>query len=316
VLCLSDYYQDAVLLIDFGGTLLVNINDASDKGWGRRIKRFVRDSKRSFILKLFGDGITDMMNFYDDDGHHIKPVVARKRPLGAQVGFYADLFGVTDVVPFSSYHHFERSDSVWANEYTRPMESFRDGYNGKATLHDAFVRYDVETDTATQLKPKAVPVHGYDPKEFGLGDGMDFIRLVAGGQELMIDTPGKKTSHKTGRGVTFEAPRNSMMAAIEHEIFDDHLLANFMKTRLHGDWETMSLHPHFTPFVAKYADNGQAKTRDEVDAYLAAYRKRAPMDYLMHVLERESERRVRKFIGVDTPAFKLMTKTYLFLKRA
>jgi hypothetical protein len=340
VLCLSDYYQDAVLLIDVGGALIVNINDASDKGWGRRIKQFVRDSKRSFMLKLFGDGITDMMNFYDDDGHHIKPVVARKRPIGAQVGFYADLFGVTDVVPFSSYHHFERSDSVWANEYTRPMESFSDGYNGKATLHDAFVRYDAKTDTTTQLKPKAIPVHGYDPKNFGddwsqpfeagdhekakayfqaiecLGDGMDFIRLVAGGQELMIDTPGKKTSHKTGRGVTFEAPRNSMMAAIEHEIFDDHLLANFMKTRLHGDWETMSLHPHFTPFVAKYADNGQAKTRDEVDAYLAAYRKRAPMDYLMHVLERESERRVRKFIGVDTPAFKLMTKTYLFLKRA
>ena len=40
------------------------------------------------------------------------------------------------------------------------------------------------------------------------------------------------------------------------------------------------------------------------------------MAYLAHVLERESERRVRKFIRVDSPAFRLAKKTYLFLKRA
>ena len=78
----------------------------------------------------------------------------------------------------------------------------------------------------------------------------------------------------------------------------------------------LSLQPYFTPYVAKYADNGRAKTRDDVDAYFAAYRKRAPLSHLLHVFERESERRVRKFTGNNTPAFQLMKKTYLFLKRA
>ncbi len=36
VYCITDYFQDAVLLIDIGGTLVVNLNDATDRGWGRR----------------------------------------------------------------------------------------------------------------------------------------------------------------------------------------------------------------------------------------------------------------------------------------
>lgn len=52
------------------------------------------------------------------------------------------------------------------------------------------------------------------------------------------------------------------MASIEHEIFYDQLIANFMKTQLHGDWEALTLQPYFTPYVAKYADNGRAKTRN------------------------------------------------------
>ena len=128
----------------------------------------------------------------------------------------------------------------------------------------------------------------------------------------MIDIPGPKTN----RGVTFEAPRNSLMTAIEFEIFDDLLIGNFMKTRLHGNWDALSLHPHFTPYVTKYADNGRACSSSELSAYMREYRKRAPMAYLSHVLERESERRVRGFIGVDTPAFRLAKKTYLFIKRA
>jgi hypothetical protein len=109
-----------------------------------------------------------------------------------------------------------------------------------------------------------------------------------------------------------ETPRNSLMTAIEYEIFDDLLIGNFIKTTLHGNWESESLHPHFTPHVAKYADNGRAKTRGEVDAYFAAYRSRAPMAFLSHVLDRESERKVRKFIGADTPAFRLAKKRIYF----
>lgn len=105
------------------------------------------------------------------------------------------------------------------------------------------------------------------------------------------------------------------MTAIEYEVFDDLLIGNFTKTTLHGNWDRLLLHPLFTPYVAKYADNGRAKSKRELAAYFAAYRRRGPFEYLLHWVERESERRVRKFIGVDTPAFKLAKRTYLFLKR-
>ena len=337
-LCICDYFQDAVLMIDVGGTLLVNLNDATDRGWGRRIKRIVRQADRSFMLKLFGYGDVDMMNFFDEAGNRIVPTSVRKRPIGQQLAFFAELYGVTDIVPFSCFHHYQRSDSIWTNAHTTPLEAFREGFTGTdAKLHDAFIRYDVETGEITKLNPAEVPQKLFEPEEFGddwsapfedgdrakaqayfraiepLSDEIDFVRLLVGGEECLIDLPGR---NNTGRGVTFEAPRNSLMTAIEYEIFDDLLIGNFMKTTLHGPWESESLHPHFTPYVAKYADNGKAKTRAEMDAYFAAYRSRAPMAYLSHVLERESERRVRKFIGVDTPAFRLAKKTYLFLKRA
>ena len=34
VLCIADEGQDAVLLVDVGGRLVVNLNDAQDRGWG------------------------------------------------------------------------------------------------------------------------------------------------------------------------------------------------------------------------------------------------------------------------------------------
>ena len=34
-----------------------------------------------------------------------------------------------------------------------------------------------------------------------------------------------------------------------------------MKTTLHGDWGPGRLYPDFTPFVAKYGDNGRAKSK-------------------------------------------------------
>ena len=39
VLCIADEGQDAVLLVDVGGELVVNLNDAQDRGWGSLVKR-------------------------------------------------------------------------------------------------------------------------------------------------------------------------------------------------------------------------------------------------------------------------------------
>ena len=110
---------------------------------------------------------------------------------------------------------------------------------------------------------------------FHLTKNLDFINLRVGGKDNIIELRKKKLN----RGITFEAPRHSLMIAINYEIFDDMLIGNFMKTTLHGKLKSRAptLSPHFEPYVPKYADNGRAKSQEELRLYFKAYRKR--MDY-------------------------------------
>jgi len=110
---------------------------------------------------------------------------------------------------------------------------------------------------------------------FHLTKNLDFINLRVGRKDNIIELSKKKLN----RGITFEAPRHSLMIAISYEIFDDMLIGNFMKTTLHGKLKarTPTLSPYFEPYVPKYADNGRAKSKKELNLYLEEYRKR--MDY-------------------------------------
>jgi hypothetical protein len=51
-----------------------------------------------------------------------------------------------------------------------------------------------------------------------------------------------------------------------------------------------------TPHVAKYADNGLARRRDELDAYFKAYRNCTVLDYLKKAFEKCTEDVYRKYI--------------------
>ena len=42
VMTLADYNQDSVLLVDVGGRLVVDLNDATEKGWGGRLRRLIK----------------------------------------------------------------------------------------------------------------------------------------------------------------------------------------------------------------------------------------------------------------------------------
>ena len=50
VLCIADENQDAVLLVDVDGRLVVDLNDAQDRGWGPLVKRVIRAFPRSVLL--------------------------------------------------------------------------------------------------------------------------------------------------------------------------------------------------------------------------------------------------------------------------
>jgi hypothetical protein len=298
VRCLADYNQDAVLLVALDDCLLINVNDAWElRGWGETVQRAIADYSRSFLLALSGFGDANMMNFYDEDGAFIDPPAARRLPVGRQISQRMAYFGTRFFIPFSSMHRYQRRDSVWANQYVTALTDYAVGFDRQTgEILPAFIRFDCLADTVTTLDPHAVRDRMMAPEAYGdhwddplnpddvrrlkayfnalayLPHVIDFVTFRVGGVETVIE-------FKSGpfrRGVTFEVPRHSLMTAIDVEIFDDLLIGNFMKTTLHGSWD-QTLGRAFTPIVAKYADNGRAKSLMDLQRYLAAYYHRMAM---------------------------------------
>jgi hypothetical protein len=336
VLCVADYNQDAILLIDINGRLIININDANPRGWSDFVRSIAKNYEDPILLKTFGYGDVDMINFFTEDGKRITPPAAQKKPLGAEIQKWAEYFGAKTVIPFSSFHAQQRADNIWASEYSTPLTAYSEGLNmEKARLLPAFIRYDCSLDRAEELKPAQKEIQIHDPKEFGddwnetlekeeekqlleyfknmefLKDTIDYVRFKVGGREHVIEF----TKGKHNRGLTFETPRGSLMTCVRYEIFDDLLIANFTKTTLHGAWNIVDLSRYFTPYVTKYADNGTAKTPQALKRYFHEYYKRAPLEYLKHQFERGSALKFRGFVGVNSPLYGAVKKTYFFLKQ-
>jgi hypothetical protein len=332
VCCASDVNQDALLLVDVNGHLFVNLNDGGaigSQGWVRSV---VKQYKQSYLLKLSGYGDADMINFFDEDGNRIPPRASRKPSVGHKLSKHVSTYGVTHVIPFSSFHKYQRSDSLWVNDYTTPLEAFSQGFDRKkATLLPPFVKIDCNNGEISEINPLENENIVLPPEKFGdnwgdlldpsdmvnaeqyfqqkesLKDYFGFINLRVGGKDnFMVLNKALKT------GITFQAPRNSLMTAIQYEVFDDLLIGNFMKTTLHGLDE---LYPHFTPVVAKYADNGRAQTKEELIAYMAEYRKRSPLPFFLNNLQKRSEWFVRQFFPRHSLVFKTTRKFTTLVQR-
>jgi hypothetical protein len=343
VCAIADYNQDAVLLVDLDGLLVVNANDASDRGWGDTVRRAAKRAAPVFLLALSGNGDADMINYFDEAGNRIPPPAAKKVPPGRAIDTRMARLGARFFIPFASHHCYQRSDSIWANEYVTPVADHARGFS--STTHEllpAFVRYNCADGDVTPLNPEAPPVEAHEPAEFGddwdeslspedvelaqryfgaittLRGAVDDIILRVGGEEHPI-TVGTGA----GRSVTFEVPRKSLTDAMRWEFFDDLLIGNFMRTTLHGSWPHNSLNPIFTAPVTKYADNGRAKTPAELRAYFREYRRRAPLSYLRW---RASDRsaaflqsaaaRTRSAVREGSVAHKVGHRAYARLRRS
>jgi len=336
VMCLADYNQDSVLLVDVGGRLVVNLNDSMEKGWGSLLRRIIRSYPTSFILRLAGYGDADMINFFDEDGEHV-PSGAQLRKedgyrVGAQVARTTDTFGARFFIPFSSFHRYQRADSDWANCWTTSVADIGLGYESAASeILPAFLRFDCTDDSVTPLNPAELPALVRAPEEFGdvwsdqldaddrtratayfrsvqhLARTIDFVALDVGGRTHTVSL-----GHSTGGpGVTFAVPRTSLMQALEWHTFDDLLIGNFMRTTLHGRWPATRLSAGFTPYVAKYADNGQARTEQELKRYLAEYRRRLGLARsTRHWVERSAMTTIRARLQADSPAAAFATRAY------
>lgn len=330
-LSIADYNQDAILLVDIGGVLVCDFNDAADHGWGGFVRRTIRGYQTSFLLCLTGYGDTDMINIWRDDGSFVEPRAARRRPVGRTISRLTHAWGTRYFIPFSSMHIYGRADSAWASKYRTDLADYTIGFQSNTSeLLPAFVRYDVGRGSWEPLNPKQRIVEPKPPEEFGddwsseldaddtrklsnyfgsvpcLADYLDFINIRCGGKDHAIEL----AANGFRRGITFEAPRNSLMTAVENEIFDDMLIGNFMKTVLHGEFHSLPLYPYIGQYLTKFADNGRAKTKDEVRSYLAEYRSRAPLAYLRHRLERAAIQAIRFRLQQDTLPYRVAAATY------
>ncbi|HEY8154144.1 MAG TPA: MBL fold metallo-hydrolase [Myxococcota bacterium] len=335
--CISDYNQDAVLLIDIGGCLLIDLNDAHDRGWDRLVRKIAAGYERVILLALTGYGDAYMINYHDETGAFIPPVAARRLPVGPQIAELTRRFGADRFVPFSSMHKYQREDSVRMNQYATRLEDYPIGFeSSRAELLPAFIRYDCRDHGFERIDPPENPDLVVAPAEFGddwqerlepaevekvsryfrsfdhLADHLDFVTLRVGGRDHVVEL-ARRGFH---RGIRFEVPRGSLLTAVEYQVFDDLLIGNFMKTTLHGRWPATQIYPHFEPFVTKYGDNGGARTREELAEYFRWYRQRAPLEYLLHRFEARSREVFRDLIPERSPLYQIAKRSYLGLKKA
>lgn len=335
VFCISTWIQDSILLVDVGGRLFVNLNDAGDCDCTLTLKRIISQYQHSYLLVLCACHDVDMFNFWTEDGNFILPPTVLRDAPGQVLSDYPKRLGAKSAIPFSSFHSYQRSDPVWARDYTRSLDEYEIGFDQKnVEFVPAFSRINCETGEVLAIDPPSTDDVIRPPEEFGdnwtdqldpgdvdrieayfrrrerVRDNFKFLNFRVGGKDNIIALDGNED-----RGLTFEALRGSLMTAIDYEVFDDLLIGNFMKTTMHN---VEILYDHgFTFATAKWGDNGRAFTEQEIDEYIKVYKKRAGLDwvysrYYRHSLSQVGTQ-VKRLVPAGGPVYRAAQKVFHML---
>ncbi len=111
VFCIPDFIQDAALLVEINDSLFLNLNDSSVRGYAGLVRRMAKRYPRSYVMRLSGSGDADMINLFDKEGNRI-PFRGNPTPGGKQLSDLARMWGTNHAIPFSSFHRYQRADSV------------------------------------------------------------------------------------------------------------------------------------------------------------------------------------------------------------
>ena len=229
-----------------------------------------------------------MINIYDDNNKLIPPLAAEMKPCGESYNYHMNKWGCNYALPFSSLHKYIREDSIHMNKFITPLNKHFDKFNNKnGEMLPAFIRWDCEKQIYKKIDPEENNLEIKKPEYFGdnwsddltkddeliienyfksldyLKKKFGFLSFKIGSKELNIKLSDRK------EGIKFRCPRSSFMHSIKNNIFDDLLIGNFMKVELIN---VPSLYPDFTPYVSKYADNGGAKSLEELNKYFEYYK--------------------------------------------
>src|SRR5437764_550718 len=309
VLCLDNENQDAILVCRFGNALVINLNDSPLSGEDRFLRNLIREhpNDRVFLLQLCSVD-ADMRNFVDDSGRRITPAPEELKPGAVRaVARTARKLGARFFCCSSSQHIYVRADSIWANEYRITYADMQRYWNqAEVELVPPFVTVDLVRGTCQENHPTHISDESQITHQTGQDDWseplaaeekievrkfflrftmlkryLEFIEVVVAGEKTRIEF-GQRLWQR-GRGVTFFAPRQSLLEAAKHGYFDDLLIGNFMKTQLHGN---ASLYPFVTPLIAKLGGNAKVYSRRDYLRFRLRYFRRNPTAFMRSRLKR------------------------------
>jgi hypothetical protein len=313
VLCLDNENQDAILLIEAGDSLVVDLNDSPLCGDQTFIRDLVRkyDKKRTYAAALCSND-ADMFNLVDANGQRIIDSPEQRKPgMVWALARIIQALGVGTYVSSASQHIYVRQDALWANPYrvgwsdvvrywTRPaipiIEPFvkvnldTGDYERKhsAQTSDVSQITDANADDDWTVAPTddewATLTRFFTDIEI-LRPYLDYIdiRIADETRRIWIDTAAGGRDKASLRGIAFHAPAHSLISAVKLGYFDAILIGNFMTTELRN----ITLYPHFSPIVAKLAGASGVKTFRQWRAFRWRYFSRNPIGYLQwHATER------------------------------
>ena len=285
----SDWNQDSAIFIEIcKKDIIFNLNDGAALGWSKEIKNIIKNYKNKFLLKLINWGDADMINFYNHHDEFIQPLAADKKPCGETYHHYMKKWNCNFAIPFSSFHKYSRQDTILMNKFVTPLKEHYTNFNNSVgEMLPAFIIWNSKKNNFIEINPEENNEEVFDSKIYGdnWNDDLDekdkktindyfikfehlkkkfgFLTFKIGKSEFNIKLSNRK------EGIHFSTPRNSLIFAINYEIFDDLLIGNFMKIKLIN---VPSLYPNFTPYVTKYGDNGLAKSERELKKYFQYYK--------------------------------------------
>lgn len=320
----SDWNQDSALLVSIlNKDIILNLNDGNALGWSDKIKKIIKNYKNKFMLKLINWGDADMINFYDHHGNFILPMAARQNSCGENYSYYMKKWNCNFTIPFSSFHKYVREDSIHMNKFVTPLEKhFEKFNNSNGELLPAFIRWDSLNNDYEKIDTKENIIETLTPQETGdkWSDNLDINdKKIISNYFLKFDQLKKKfgfLTFKVGNaeynlklskrkeGIVFNTPRNSLITALTHNIFDDLLIGNFMKVNLIN---VESLYPNFSPYVCKYGDNGGAFSYKQLKNYFNYYKFSSP-NFWKDFLKLQTEDIIRPLLSKSKNLYFLARK--------
>ena len=299
VMSIISNIQDSILLIRVDNDVFINLNDAGPYS-SKFIKKTVSKFRRKFLLSI-ATFEADMLNFFDENNNFIKPAISEKFSAGKYLSILANIFGAKYIIPFSSIHEYQREDSIWANDYIYPLEKYSKDIDKKHIFIKPFSYINCKRDddftslniNKKKLEVKAPEIFGdnwkdelsvsdknvikdYFDKFLSFRNKLGFLSFKVGGKEfnLKFDGPSNK-------GISFELPRNSLLTSCKHRVFDDLLIANFMKTKLYNLSSLYDPGANFTHEICKFGDGGMVYSKEELDNYNKYYAKKMGKEYFL-----------------------------------